>query len=384
VIKKFSVLYVGHIELENVGRDGTPADARCYPNERLVEGMAMAEQVAHVMDELGYDTLWLAEHHFQREGYEVIPNLILMGTYLATQTRQLKFGCAFNVTPMWHPVRLAEDYAMADYLTRGRIVMGIGRGYHTREVETLGGPLLDAEANAALFREQIEILFKCFDEEGWSHKGRYYTIPADVDYRGYHLRDVTMVPRPVNRPVEIWQAIASGKSIPFMVQHGIKGMVTMNGEVITRNVFTQFRDEAAKVGRNLALGEDLAWGAGLYLADSIEAGIDGVRPYHDERYKWFAPFGFVRYADEHGRPWGTPGAPTGVPTIEEGVRQKAWLVGPASGIVDRLRELESEYPGLEHIVLHWPEGMPAHEWIGQLRAFAREVMPAFSAVKVGV
>ena len=77
MINKFSVLYVGHIALDNVGRDGTPADERCYPNERLVEGMAMAEDVAHAMDELGYDTLWIAEHHFQREGYEVIPNLIL-------------------------------------------------------------------------------------------------------------------------------------------------------------------------------------------------------------------------------------------------------------------------------------------------------------------
>ena len=133
--------------------------------------MAMAEDVAHVMDELGYDTLWMAEHHFQREGYEVIPNLILLGTYLATQTRRLKFGCAFNVTPMWHPIRLAEDYAMADYLTHGRVVMGVGRGYHTREVETLGGPLLDAEANAALFREQMEILFKAFNEEALESQG---------------------------------------------------------------------------------------------------------------------------------------------------------------------------------------------------------------------
>jgi alkanesulfonate monooxygenase SsuD/methylene tetrahydromethanopterin reductase-like flavin-dependent oxidoreductase (luciferase family) len=380
MIKKFSVLYVGHIALENVGAGGTPADERCYPNERLVEAMDMSVDVARTMDELGYDTFWLAEHHFQREGYECIPNLILMGTYLATQTRRVKFGCAFNVTPMWHPIRMAEDYAMADYLTRGRVVMGVGRGYHTREVESLGGPLLDAEANAAIFREQMEILFKAFNEEAWSHKGRFYTIPAEVPYRGYQLRDVTLVPRPVNRPVEIWQAIASGKSIPFMVQHGIKGMVTMNGELVTRQIFGQFREEAARVGRQLAPGEDLAWGAGLYLADTLQEGIDGVRPYHDERYKWFAPFGFVRYADEHGRPWGTPGAPTGVPTIEEGVRQKAWLVGPASSIVERLRELEAEYPGLENIVLHWPEGMPADEWKNQLRMFAREVMPAFQPV----
>jgi alkanesulfonate monooxygenase SsuD/methylene tetrahydromethanopterin reductase-like flavin-dependent oxidoreductase (luciferase family) len=383
MIKKFSVLYVGHIALENVGRDGTPADDRCYPNERLVEGMAMAEDVAHTMDELGYDTLWMAEHHFQREGYEVIPNLILMGTYLATQTRQLKFGCAFNVTPVWHPIRMAEDYAMADYLTRGRVVLGVGRGYQSREVETLGGPLLDTEANAALFREQMEILFKAFNEDAWSHKGRYYTIPADVPFRGYQPRDITVVPRPVHRPVEIWQAIASGKSIPFMVQHGIKGMITMNGEAITRQVFAQFQEEAAKIGRALAPGEDLAWGGGLYMADSVDEAVRRVRPYHDERYKWFAPFGFVRYADDQGRPWGTPGAPAGVPTIEEGVRQKAWLLGPAATLIDRLRELEAEYPGLEQIILHWPEGMSADAWKSQLRQFATEVMPAFQPVAAG-
>src|SRR5919204_899430 len=257
MIKRFSVLYVGHIELDNLGRDGTPADERRYPNERLVEAMAMAKDVAREMDALGYDTLWLAEHHFQREGYECIPNLILMGTYLATQTKRLKVGCAFNVTPVWNPIRLAEDFAMADFLTRGRIVMGVGRGYQTREVETLGGPLLDAEANAALYREQMEVLFKAFHEDAWSHQGRFYTIPAPVPFRGYQPRDITVVPRPVNRPVEIWQAIASGKSIPFMVQHGIKGMVTMNGEVITRQIFGQFREEAAKAGRTLQPGEDL-------------------------------------------------------------------------------------------------------------------------------
>ena len=71
------------------------------------------------MDELGFDVLWTAEHHFQREGYEVFPNLIQLGLWLATQTKRLKFGCAFNVLPMWHPIRLAEDYAMAHIVTDG-------------------------------------------------------------------------------------------------------------------------------------------------------------------------------------------------------------------------------------------------------------------------
>ena len=103
MISKFSVLYVGQIELDNVGLDGTPADERRYPNERLVEAFQTAKEIAQLMDEHGYYCLWTAEHHFQREGYEVFPNLILLGTWLATQTKRLKFGCAFNILPMWHP-----------------------------------------------------------------------------------------------------------------------------------------------------------------------------------------------------------------------------------------------------------------------------------------
>ena len=131
MITKFSVLYVGQIELDNVGLGGTPADARRYPNERLVEAFYTARDVARLMDDLGYYCLWTAEHHFQREGYEVLPNLVQLGTYLAAITRRLKLGCAFNILPMWHPIRLAEDYAVADILTGGRVIMGIGRGYRS-------------------------------------------------------------------------------------------------------------------------------------------------------------------------------------------------------------------------------------------------------------
>ena len=117
------------------------------------------------MDELGYYCFWTAEHHFQHEGYECIPNLVQSGLWLATQTKRLKFGCGVQHLPMWHPIRLAEDYAMADIVTDGRVIMGVGRGYHTREVETFGGPLLDTEANRDLFVEGLELLLKCFNEE---------------------------------------------------------------------------------------------------------------------------------------------------------------------------------------------------------------------------
>jgi alkanesulfonate monooxygenase SsuD/methylene tetrahydromethanopterin reductase-like flavin-dependent oxidoreductase (luciferase family) len=378
MIRKFSVLYVGQIDLDRIGREGTPADQRRYGNERIVEAYRNVVEVARVMDDHGYYCLWMAEHHFQREGYEVIPNLILTGTYLAAVTRQLKLGCAFNILPMWHPIRLAEDYAVADILTGGRIIMGLGRGYHTREVESFGAPLLDAAANLELYEEQVELLLKAFHQEAFAHRGKHYTVPPPVRYRGYDLTEVTLVPRPIHRPVEIWQPIASGRTIDFLARHGFKGMITLNGERVTDQVFHAFRDACARHGRRLALGEDLCLGLGFYMAATRAEAMRRVEPAHDERYKWFAPFGFVRYADPEGRPWGTPGAPARTPTLQEGVEQKAWMVGSPADCVALLREYEARYPGLDQVMLHWPEGVPAREFMDQLRWFARDVMPAFA------
>jgi hypothetical protein len=87
--------------------------------------------------------------------------------------------------------RLAEDYATAEILTGGRVIFGVGRSYHTREVETFGAPMLDAEANRELFEEQVEIIFKAFNEESFAHHGKHYTLPPAVPYRGYELRELT-------------------------------------------------------------------------------------------------------------------------------------------------------------------------------------------------
>ncbi len=378
MIKRFSVLYVGQIDLENTGLEGTPADERRYPNERLVGAYDNAVALAKHMDELGYYCMWTAEHHFQREGYECFPNLILLGVHLAGLTKRLKFGGAFNVVPMWHPLRLAEDFAMADIMTGGRLIFGVGRGYHSREVETFGAPVIDNDANKELFEEQMEIIFKAFNEDSFTHKGKHYTIPADVPYRGYQLKDITLVPKPINNPVEIWQPIASGRTLEYIARKGIKGMVALTGELLVNQLFSSYRDIAAEEGRELALGQDMALGIGYYISGSQQEAIDTVRPYHDERYKWFAPFGFVRYTDSQGRAWGTPGAPSRAPTIEEGVEQKVWYCGEPDGFIQFLRDIEERYPGLEDVVLQWPEGMPWLEYKEQLSRFAKDVMPAFT------
>ncbi|TMJ00047.1 MAG: LLM class flavin-dependent oxidoreductase [Alphaproteobacteria bacterium] len=376
VINKFHVLYVGQIELDNIGLSGTPANERRYSDERLREAYFTAREVAQTMDALGFDVLWTAEHHFQREGYEVFPNLIQLGLWLATQTKRLKFGCGFNVLPMWHPIRLAEDYAMADTVTDGRIVMGVGRGYHTREVESFGAPLLDANKNRELFEEGLELLLKCFNEPQFHHKGKFYEAPPPVDYRGYTVRDITLVPRPKHLPVEIWMPIASGKTIEMMAKNGLKAMVTLNGEKILDDVIRAYHEACHKHGRPKKLGEDVIWGAGVYLGETEAEAIAKVEPAHDERYKWFAPFGFVRYADEQGRTWGSPGAPAKIPTLAEGVKQKAWFCGPPKQVIEGIKSIEAKYPGLEHFMIHWAEGIGPKEFQEQLRWFAKDVMPA--------
>src|SRR5262245_61078444 len=234
MIKRFSTLYVGHIDLPQCGLSGIPADDRRYPNDRLIEVFDTAVELARAADGLGYETLWLAEHHFQHEGYECIPNIPMLAVDLAHRTERVKIGCAFNILPTWHPLRLAEDFATADILTRGRVVFGIGRGYHSREVETFGNPMLDAEANRDLFEEQTEIILKAFSEESCGQRGKHSTIPPDVPYRGYQLRDIALVPRPPRQPVEVWQPSVSGsaRSLDFMARHGIKGVISATAEEV--------------------------------------------------------------------------------------------------------------------------------------------------------
>ena len=159
---------------------------------------------------------------------------------------------------------------------------------------------------------------------------------------------------------------------------GIKGMVALTGERLVDQIFRQYQEAAADAGRQLILGQDMGLGIGFCIADSQQSAINKVRPYHDERYKWFAPFGFVRYTDSQGRPWGTPGAPVRVPSIEDGVAQKVWACGPPESLVELLKEFEEKYPGLEDIIVHWPEGMPWVEFREQLTHFAKGVIPAFS------
>ncbi len=334
------------------------------------------------MDETGWDTLWLAEHHFQFEGYEVLPNLLMAAVHLCHLTRKLKIGCGFNIAPMWHPLRLAEDYACADIMTKGRTVFGVGRGYHSSEVETFGAPILDQEANRELFEEQVEVIFKAFENERFSHRGKHYTLPPEVPYRGYTLKELTLVPRPIHRPVECWQPVvsASARGLDFMVKHGIKGAVGGGAATMQAGPITAYQEAAHRAGKDLQLGENLMIGIFVHLADTKAKGLKEITPLYEEHAKMFAPLGFLPGVTKEqiaaiGQRGGWYAA--GVPTVEHYMKMGAWFTGPPEELVAYLRELESRYPGLEHINLSTPIGTPLAVMQEQFRWIAQAVFPSF-------
>jgi alkanesulfonate monooxygenase SsuD/methylene tetrahydromethanopterin reductase-like flavin-dependent oxidoreductase (luciferase family) len=283
---------------------------------------------------------------------------------------------------MWHPLRLAEDFAMADILSGGRIIFGVGRGYHSREVETFGSPMFDGDANRELFEEQVEVMVKAFNEESFSHDGKHYQIPARVPYRGYTLEKLSLVPRPLRQPVDIWQPLVSGnpKGVDFMARIGIKAMVANTPEPARHERLTMYQQAAAKYGRELELGEDIALGYRFFIGANREQAIKEAKPYFEEAMKFAAPLGLMRLEQDQIEAVANPGLRRGVhlPTLEEAVASGAWLCGSAEDIATALKEDEARYPGVERVNLGSVMGMPREVFKDQLSRFAQEVMPDFN------
>lgn len=393
MITRFGSLYAGHVDLDNIGLDGTPVNDRWYPDAHLNTVYDKTLGIVQAMDRLGYSTFWSAEHHFQREGYECIPNLLMLYVHLAHLTENIKFGCGFNIAPMWHPLRLAEDFAMADILTGGRVIFGLGRGYHSREVDTFGVPSTntDSDANRELFEEQVDIIFQAFNQKSFSHHGKHYDLPPRVPYRGYELQELTLVPRPRTTPVECWQPIvsASQRALDFMAKHGIKGII--GGGAATggaaQEVVTAWRDTLARHGRDTELGGDLIIGVATYIADTEARAIKEARKSFEENLKMFAPLGFVRGLTDGqivalGDP--TRARAAGLPTLEQGMKTGAWLCGPPERIIERLMELQDKYPGLAEVNVGCTVMSTTQQVIvEQLEWFAQEVMPTFTSQAAG-
>ncbi|HEY2707827.1 MAG TPA: LLM class flavin-dependent oxidoreductase [Caulobacteraceae bacterium] len=158
-----------------------------------------------IMDETGYDAVWLAEHHFS--GYSVCPSVHMMATMAAARTKRLRIGTAVSLAPFYNPLRLAEEVALLDVLSGGRVNWGAGRGFSPREFAAFGVPV---EESAARFRETVDIVLNAWTNEKLTHKGEYFQYD-----------DVEVLPKPLQGPhPPVWMAATSESAIDWAASRG--------------------------------------------------------------------------------------------------------------------------------------------------------------------
>jgi alkanesulfonate monooxygenase SsuD/methylene tetrahydromethanopterin reductase-like flavin-dependent oxidoreductase (luciferase family) len=163
-------------------------------------------ELMRAAEDLGFDSVWPAEHHFTEYGYCASPALSLAA--VAAQTRRIRLGTGVVVLPLNHPLRVAEDYAFLDHLSDGRVDLGIGRGYQPLEFQRYG---VDQTTTRAQFDEALEVI-----HQAWA-RGR-------VSFQGKHYRfdDVPIRPRPVQRPhPPIWMAALSAETFALAGHYGL-------------------------------------------------------------------------------------------------------------------------------------------------------------------
>ena len=240
---------------------------------------------------------------------------------------------------------------------------------------------MDSDANRELFEEQVEVITKAFTHEKFSHHGKHYQLPPEVPYRGYQLKELTLVPRPITQPVDIWQPLVSPnpRGIDFMARMGIKPLIANNPNAALEEKLKMLQSARAKYGKETGLGEDVALGFRIFIAESKEKAIKQARPYFEEAMKFAGPLGVMPLTDEQNVSVVNKGQTPGIalPTLDEAVEAGSWLCGTSEDVVEHFKGIEEKYPGVGRVNIGAVMGMPLEVFKDQLSIVAEEVMPAF-------
>jgi alkanesulfonate monooxygenase SsuD/methylene tetrahydromethanopterin reductase-like flavin-dependent oxidoreductase (luciferase family) len=170
----------------------------------LEDVYARALERIEVMDKTGFDAVWLAEHHFTT--FSVCPSVHMLGVLAAARTKRLRIGTAVSLAALYHPLRLAEEVALLDVLSGGRVNWGAGRGFAPSEFEAFGVPI---EESADRFRESVEIVLKALGEERFSYHGTHFKFD-----------DIELLPKPMQKPLPMWVAATSEGAIDWAAGRG--------------------------------------------------------------------------------------------------------------------------------------------------------------------
>ena len=200
-------------------------------NERYQQMLDEIRKLAVFADDAGFDVMATTEHHFHSEGYETSVAPLLLYADLAARTKRIKFSPLGLVLPSWDPMRAAEELAVLDHLTKGRIYAGFARGYQDRWVNVLGqqyhvtGAPMDGSSidnhNRKVYEETLKVIKKAWTEESFDYDGEYYKVPypykegitrwpvhewtrtygapGEVDDKGV-IRKICVVPKPYQQP----------------------------------------------------------------------------------------------------------------------------------------------------------------------------------------
>ena len=317
---------------------------------RVVEYAIEAEQ-------LGYDAVWFAEHHFSNYGY--IPNPLLMATRIAAETSKIRVGTAVLVLPFWDPLRVAEDIALTDQLTDGRLEVGVARGYQPFEFRRFGLEMDDARDRTD---ESLAIMTKALTGETFEFEGKFHQIP-----------ETTLYPRPRQQPrPPIWLAASTEESFEIGGRYGLRALTTQSGRPL--GILEQSWSNYRRVRQK-------------YPDAPSEFGVQGqvvVTPTDDESRTQMEHFLYQSRqatALRHGREHVVSGVSEplpfeGEPDLEE-MFQNRTLSGAPPTVIEKLRRY-TEVADISMLSCVMHGGGMTHETVLQsLRLFAKEVMPAF-------
>jgi alkanesulfonate monooxygenase SsuD/methylene tetrahydromethanopterin reductase-like flavin-dependent oxidoreductase (luciferase family) len=217
-----------------------------------------------VMDETGYDAVWLAEHHFST--YSVCPSVHIMGTHIAAHTKRLRIGTAVSLATFYHPLRLAEEVALLDQISGGRVNWGAGCGFDPVEHRAFGVEPTDSYAR---FRESVEVVLKAWRDEKVSHHGRFWTF-----------EDIEVLPKPRQDPMPVWIAATSENALDWAGEQGFSIMMdphATHAEIAGKRKYYEGKLAAAGHpvgGRDIPMARTLAMGD--TCAEAFEVGRRGA------------------------------------------------------------------------------------------------------------
>ena len=341
-------------------------------------------------EELGFEVMWLGEHHFGPHGIGDLPNPILLGADLAARTSRIRIGQMANIAPWWHPIRLAEDLAILDNMTEGRIEVGFGRGiwpYEGPQFHVNADPRKDAE-NRELFRETIEVVRKIWSDEYFSHQGENYSFPADNTVfshpsyppdpawqDGERVTRLRVTPRPYQKPhPPLWMTVSTDRSVTTAAELGLKACYWQPPPLRIRQRMELYAETRSKLeGRPFSLGEDQAVMRSTYVASSMEEARRDAEAGIMSSFIFNDPF--------RGRQVFTnPGE-----ELNDDVRldwdflePRTLLVGSPDHVAEKIQELR-EVCSLDCLLVEFAHGgIPQRKILRNLENFATRVMPRFT------